>query len=109
MYIKNIYSGTHSVFNFFFSAVVSTWRTDCVKVGADVLSHPGRKLVGDETAKSRLAVVKVTESQFVDDLGHLALYAFTCEKLEHVTTGFVRRTSRWLVFLRLKGWLLVMV
>ena len=80
---------------------MSTWKTDCVKVGVDVLSHPGKKLVGDETAKSRLAVVKVTESQFVDDLGHLALYAFTCEKLEHVTTGFVRRTSRWLVFLRL--------
>ena len=71
-----------TLFNLFFSAVVSTWRTDCVEVGVNVLSRPGRKLVGDRTAKSRLAVVKVTESQFADDL---ALYASTCEKLEHVT------------------------
>ena len=58
----------------------------------DVLSDLGRKLVGDRTAKSRLAVVKVTESQFFDDL---ALYVSTCEKLEHMTAGFVKRTSRW--------------
>ena len=81
-----------TLFNLFFSAVVSTWRTDCVEVGVNVLSHPGRKLVGDRTAKSRLAVVKVTESQFADDL---ALYASTREKLERVTAGFVRMTSRW--------------
>ena len=84
-----------TLFNFFFSAEVSTWRTDCVEVGADVLSHLGivcRKLVGDRTAKSRLAVVKVARSQFVDDL---ALYASTCEKLEHVTAGPVKRTNRW--------------
>ena len=31
-------------------------------------------------------------SQFADDL---ALYASSREKLEHVTTGFVRRTGRW--------------
>ena len=48
----------------------------------NVLSCPGRKLVGDRTAKPWLAVVKVTESQFTDDL---ALYASTREKLEHVT------------------------
>ena len=42
----------------------------------NVLSYPGRKLVGDKTAKFRLAVVKVTESQFADDL---VLYASTCE------------------------------
>ena len=64
----------------------------CVEVDVNVLSRPGRKLVGDRTAKSLLAVVKVTESQFADDL---ALYASTREKLEHVTAGFVRRSSRW--------------
>ena len=36
---------------------MSTWRTDCVKVGVDVLFHHGSKLVGDRTAKSQLAVV----------------------------------------------------
>ena len=56
------------LFNLFFSAVVSTWRTDCVVVGVNVLSCPGRKLVGDRTAKSQLGVVKVTDSQFADDL-----------------------------------------
>ena len=57
---------------------MSTWRTDCVEVGLNVLSRPERKLVGDKTAKSRLAVVKVIEShgQFADDL---VLYASTCE------------------------------
>ena len=52
----------------------STWRTDCVEVGVNELSHPGREIFGDRTAKSRLAVVKVIESQFADDL---ALYAST--------------------------------
>ena len=63
-----------TLFNLFFSAVESTWRTDCVEVGVNVLSHPGREIFGDMTAKSRLAVVKVIESQFSDDL---ALYAST--------------------------------
>ena len=79
-----------TLFNFFFSAEVSTWRTDCIEVGMDVLSHLGivcRKLVGDRTAKSQRAIVKVARSQFVDDL---ALYASTCKRLEHVTAGFVK-------------------
>ena len=37
-------------------------------------------------AKFWLAVVKVTESWFADDL---TVYASTCENLEHVTAGFV--------------------
>ena len=41
----------------------------------NVLSHPEREIFGDRTAKSRLAVVKVIESQFTDyladhDIGH---------------------------------------
>lgn len=81
-----------TLFDLFFSVVVSTWRDDCDEVGIDVLSHPGRKVVGDRTAKSRLNVAKVTESQCVDDL---ALYASTCDKLDHVTTDFVRWTGQW--------------
>ena len=57
-----------TLFNLFFSAAVSTWGTDCVEVGVNVLSHPEREIFGDRTAKSRLAVVKVIESQFTDDL-----------------------------------------
>ena len=37
-----------TLFNLFFGAVVSTWRTDCIEVGVNVLSRPaGRKLIGD--------------------------------------------------------------
>ena len=57
---------------------MSTWRNDCDEFGTDVLSHPRWKVVGDQTAKSRLNVVKVTESQFADDL---VLYASSHEKL----------------------------
>ena len=77
------------LFIIYFGAVVSTWRDDCVDIGVDVLSRPGRRLVGDRTAKSRL---RITESQFVDDL---ALFASTRDKLENVTVGFVKETGRW--------------
>jgi len=43
-----------------------------VGAGVIVLFKHGRRLVGDRTAKSSLERVKVTESQFADDL---ALYA----------------------------------
>ena len=36
------YTLAPTLFNLFVSTVVSTWRTDCVEVGVDVLSHPGR-------------------------------------------------------------------
>ena len=81
-----------ALFNLDFSVVVSTWKTDSVEVGVDVLSCPGRKLVTDRITKSPLVVVKVTEFHFADDL---ALYASTREKLEHVTAGFVRRTDSY--------------
>jgi len=94
------------LFNLYFSAIVSYWRSDCVEVGIEVLSRPGRKLVGDWMVKFRLNVVKVTESQFADDL---VLYASSHEKLEFVTARFVRGASRWgligSVLRRLKGWL----
>ena len=53
-----------------------------MEAGIDVLFRHGRKLVGDRTAKSRLNLVRVSESQFADDV---ALYASnrTClESLE---------------------------
>ena len=57
-----------TLFIMYFGAVVATWRDDCGDVGVDVLSRPGRRLVGDRTAKSRLNVVRIAESQFADDL-----------------------------------------
>ena len=76
----------------YFSAVVSTWQDDCIDIGVDVLSRPGRRLIGDRTAKSSLNVVRIAESQFADDL---ALFASTRDKLENVTAGFVKETGRW--------------
>ena len=55
-----------ALFNLYFSAVVSTWRSDCDDV--DVLFCLRRKLIGDQTAKSWLSTVLVMESQFSDDL-----------------------------------------
>ena len=81
-----------TLFIIYFGAVVSTWRDDCVDIGVDVLSRPGRRLVGDRTAKSRLNVMRIAESQFADDL---ALFASTRDKLENVTAGFVKETGRW--------------
>ena len=43
----------------------------------DILSLPERKSIDDRAANSQLAVLKVTKSQFADDL---ALYASTHEK-----------------------------
>ena len=46
----------------------------------------GRKLIGGRTAKSRLSVVRVTESQFADDA---ALYTTSHGNLESVARSFV--------------------
>ena len=46
----------------------------------------GRKLVGDRTAKSRLSVAKLTESQFADDT---ATYATTRDTFEHSAKEFL--------------------
>ena len=81
-----------TLFNIYFSAVVSTWRDDCEDLGIDVLSRPGRKLVGDRMTKSWLNVVRITESQFAD---YLVLYTSTRDKLENVTAGFVKESGKW--------------
>lgn len=81
-----------TLFNIYFSAVVASWKYDCTEAGVDVLFHHGRKLVGDRTAKSRLSVVRVTESQFADDV---ALYAGSRGSLQSVAEKFVAGASKW--------------
>ena len=78
------------LFIIYFGAVVAIWRDDCGDVGVDVLSRPGKRLVGDRTAKSRLNVVRIAEFQFADDL---TLFASTRDKLENVTVGFVKKSG----------------
>ena len=48
--------------------------------------------MGDRTAKSRLNAMRMTESQFADDL---ALYTSGQDKLENASAGFFKETSRW--------------
>ena len=60
-----------TLFNIYFSAVVARWQDGCAEAGVDVLFRNGTKLVGDRTAKSRLSMIRVIESQFADDV---ALY-----------------------------------
>ena len=79
-------------FDIYFNAVVASWRGGCVEAGVDVLFRRGRKLVSDRTAKSRLCVVRVTESEFADDV---ALYTSSRDCLESVAKKFVERASKW--------------
>ena len=57
-----------------------------------MLYKHGRKLVGDRTAKSRLSEMRVTESQFADDV---ALYATSRDSFESVAAEFVKVASEW--------------
>ena len=81
-----------TLFNLYFSAVVASWRRGCTEAGVDVLFRPGRKLIGDRTAKSRLSVVRVTESKFADDA---ALYTTSRDSLESVAKSFVGKAGDW--------------
>ena len=72
-------------FNIYFSAVVASWRDGCAEAGVDVLFQHGRKLVRDRTAKSRLDVERVTDSQHADDV---ALYTRSRDCLKSVTKKF---------------------
>ena len=53
-----------SLFNINFSAMVAYWRAKYPKVGVTVKYRHGRRLVGDQTAKSPLDQIRITESQF---------------------------------------------
>ena len=81
-----------TLFNLFFSAVVKCWQVSCPEAGVDVLFSHGRKLVGDRTAKSRLSSVRITESQFADDV---ALYTSSRTVLESAALKFVENASLW--------------
>ena len=81
-----------TLFNMYFGAVVAYWRERCPQVGVTVKYKIARKLVGDRTAKSRLSEVRVTESQFADDV---AVYATTQEAFEIATTEFVSAASKF--------------
>ena len=74
-----------TLFNLYFSTVLACWRVA-------VRYRIGRKLVGDRTAKSRLQEIRMTESQFADDV---AVYAATREALEQVAATFVNTTANW--------------
>ena len=81
-----------TLFNMYFSAMVACWRNECVEAGVDVLFKHGRKLVGDRTAKSRLEVVRVTESQFADDV---ALYSGSHHDFVTIAKKFVNVAKKW--------------
>ena len=80
------------LFNLYFSAMVRCWRSRCPQAGVTVKFRVGRKLVGDRTAKTRLQEVRVTESQFADDV---ALYATTREVMEQAAGEFVKTAAEW--------------
>ena len=73
-----------TLFNIYFSAVVSHWCSQSSVPGVEILYRLGRKLVGDRTAKSRLNSVSVTESQFADDA---ALYTTSRQNMEIMSTS----------------------
>ena len=79
-----------TLFNIYFNAMVSRWRSQNEEAGMTVLYRHGRKLVGDRTAKSRFLKVQVTESQFADDL---ALYAVSRTAFESISRRFVQEAS----------------
>ena len=81
-----------TLFNIYFSAMVVDWCNRISGAGVSVLYKHGRKLVWDRTAKSRLSEMRVTESQFADDV---ALYATSRDSFESVAAEFVKVASEW--------------
>ena len=81
-----------TLFNIYFSAMVADWCNRNSGAGVSVLYKHGRKLVGDCTAKSRLSEMRITESQFADDV---ALYATSRDSFESVAAEFVKVASEW--------------
>ena len=62
-----------SLFNIYLSTVVGFWRKSCLDVGIIAHYKFGRKLAGDRTAKNHLNRVKITQSQFADDVAVCAV------------------------------------
>ena len=88
-----------TLFNLYFNAMVSNWRSQCPQAGVELKYKHGRKLVGDRTAKSRLSTATCTESQFADDA---ALYTTSRAAFEDTTRTFVSEASRWRVTVSLQ-------
>ena len=80
------------LFNLYFSAVVGCWCSRCATAGVPVKYKIGRRLVGDRTAKSRLSLLRVTESQFADDA---ALYSPSRTAFEESTSSLIACASEW--------------
>ena len=80
------------LFNIYFSAVISHWRSMCPDVGVAVRHHPGRKIVGDRTAKHRLDSLLISETLFADDAA-----AFTTSRAAYETSAecFVSCVAAW--------------
>ena len=81
-----------TLFNIYFSVMMADWRNRSSGAGVSVLYRHGRKLVGDRTGKSRLSEIRVTESQFADDV---ALYTTSRDSFESVAAEFVEVASEW--------------
>ena len=80
------------LFNVYFSAVVSHWRSLCPDAGIPVRHKSGRKLVGDRTAKSHLQSCNIRETQFADDAAVFTTSQDDCEDAAH---QFIQCASRW--------------
>ena len=81
-----------TLFNIYYSVVIANWRERCPSAGVNVKFKYGRKLVGDRTAKSRLKVVRTTESQFADDA---ATYATSRKTFESSATELKDTVEDW--------------
>ena len=80
------------LFNIYFDAMVACWQNVCAGAGIDVLFKHGRNLLADRTAKSKLEVVKATETQFADDV---ALYSSSRSNFEMAARKFVEVAKKW--------------
>ena len=89
-----------TLFNVYFNTMVSVWCEKCGQIGVPVLYKYGRKLVGDHTVKSRLLRVRISESQFADDL---ALYAVDHAMFESAGRKFVHIGNQAVSILKIKG------
>ena len=81
-----------TLFNIYYSVVVSSWRDKCPLAGVNVKFKHGRKVVGDRTAKSHLNVAKLTKSQFADDT---ATYATTRDTFEYSAKKLLDTAKDW--------------
>ena len=80
------------LFNLYFSAVLARCRSTSTVPSFPMKHCIGRKLVGDRTAKHRLADLSVSESLFADDA---ALYTTSYEHMETMVKEFTQCASGW--------------